>query len=206
MPTTVLDVEGEELPLAAARNRAADLAQGRHLVFLDVDCVPHPGLFAEYRSALADRDAVVIGRTRYEPDEPDGEFRVPHSERFRSRFEEGGEYEEFWSLNFAIRRATFWESLRGFDEGFSGYGFEDTDFAFEAAEIHLPLLWARDAVATHLHHPPSRLEPERLPALVANAKLFRRKWGRWPAQGWLRELGGLGLVDWRPERDRLEVS
>ncbi|MGR3467814.1 MAG: glycosyl transferase, partial [Shimia sp.] len=39
-PVRQIEVLGEELPLARARNRAAAEARGAQLVFLDVDCIP----------------------------------------------------------------------------------------------------------------------------------------------------------------------
>src|ERR1700754_3574280 len=39
-----LPIEGEELPLARARNELAAAAAGEMLVFLDVDCVPSRAL------------------------------------------------------------------------------------------------------------------------------------------------------------------
>ncbi|WP_425466922.1 galactosyltransferase-related protein [Rarobacter faecitabidus] len=40
----------------------------------------------------------------------------------------GGSYDLFWSLTFALSSAT-WQRIGGFDEGYCGYGGEDTDFA-----------------------------------------------------------------------------
>ncbi|WP_409241961.1 glycosyltransferase family 2 protein, partial [Caballeronia sp. INML3] len=37
----------------------------------------------------------------------------------------------FWSLNFACHLNTF-EQIGGFDDAYTGYGGEDTDFAFRA--------------------------------------------------------------------------
>ncbi len=43
-PVRHLHVPGEPMPLAAARNRAAEAATADLLLFLDVDCIPSPGL------------------------------------------------------------------------------------------------------------------------------------------------------------------
>jgi len=53
--------EPDALPLARARNRAALAAAGDRLVFLDVDCIPHPELIADYARAL-DGSAAPFGR------------------------------------------------------------------------------------------------------------------------------------------------
>ncbi len=65
-----IPVEGEELPLAGARNLLAATATSPLLVFLDVDCIPAAGLLAVYRRALRDHDALALGETLYLPEGP----------------------------------------------------------------------------------------------------------------------------------------
>jgi GT2 family glycosyltransferase len=213
-------VEGDELPLARARNELAGAARGAVLVFLDVDCVPAAGLLAAYAAALEDRDALAIGETRYLPRgfvteaAPEMVMRRaarPHPERgglfpAPGAVRTDGRHELFWSLNFAVRRDTFARRIEGFDEGYRGYGIEDTDFAMRAARAEVPLAWVGGALAFHQHHPPTRLEPKGVPALVENARRYRELWGTWPAKGWLDELAGLGLVEWDEAGDRLESA
>jgi GT2 family glycosyltransferase len=205
-----IEIEGDELPLARARNELANAASGSVLVFLDVDCVPSAGLLAAYAKALAEHDALAIGEARYLPrgfradgaderslrraarvhPERGGLFPGPGEVRV------GGEHELFWSLNFAARRETFRERIGGFDEGYRGYGIEDTDFAMRAARAAVPLAWVGGAPAFHQHHPPTRLRPEGVPALVENVRRYRESWGEWPAKGWLEELAAAGMIDW----------
>jgi GT2 family glycosyltransferase len=213
-----IEIDGEELPLARARNQLAAAARGRVLVFLDVDCVPSRSLLAGYAAALADHDALASGEVRYLPrglrtdGAPETTLRraaAPHPERL-DLFPPGGEvrlderHELFWSLSFAVRRATFEQRIGGFDEAYRGYGIEDTDFAMRAARAAVPLAWVGGALAFHQHHRPTRLRREGVPALVANAYRYRELWGEWPAKGWLAELAALDLVDWDEEADRLE--
>jgi GT2 family glycosyltransferase len=208
--TTTLAIEGEELPLARARNGLAAAAAAEMLVFLDADCVPSPSLLSTYAAVLVKRDALAIGETRYLPRGlvPAGaDERVlrraarPHPAR-AGLFPAPGEaridnrHELFWSLNFAVRRDTFAARIGGFDEDYRGYGIEDTDFARRAARAAVPLAWVGGALAFHQHHPPTRLRPEGVPALVENARRYRERWGEWPARGWLAELAAAGLVDW----------
>lgn len=214
-----LEVEGEELPLSRARNRLAEAARGDVLVFLDADCVPSRSLLATYAKALESRDALAVGETRYLPKGfvPEGADEAvlrrasrPHPER-AGLFPAVGEarldtrHDLFWSLNFALRRETF-ARIGGFDEGYRGYGIEDTDFAMRAARAAVPLAWVGGALAFHQHHEPTRLRPEGVPALVANARRYREQWGEWPARGWLAELSAAGLVDWDEAADRLEAA
>jgi GT2 family glycosyltransferase len=215
-----IEVPGGELPLAGARNALAEAARGEVLVFLDADCVPSRGLLAAYAKALDERDALSVGETRYLPEGlvPEGADEAvllraarPHPER-AGLFPTPGEarvdsrHELFWSLNFAVRRDTFRERIEGFDEGYRGYGIEDTDFAMRAAAAEVPLAWIGGALAFHQHHEPTRLRPEGIPSLVANARRYRGRWGEWPARGWLAELATAGLVDWDEAGDRLEPA
>jgi Glycosyl transferase family 2 len=153
-------IEGDELPLARARNELAAAARGDVLVFLDVDCVPSRSLLAIYAATLADHDALAIGEVRYlsqgfrgEGATEDAMRRAASPRRERvDLFLAGGKvrlddrHELFWSLNFAVRRATFEQRIGGFDPAYRGYGIEDTDFAMRAARAAVPL-------AFHQHHP-----------------------------------------------------
>jgi GT2 family glycosyltransferase len=217
---SAVDVDGAELPLALARNRLAAAAAGETLVFLDADCVPSGALLASYAAALYDRDALALGETRYLPKgfqaggademllrragrphpERDGLFPAPGAVRTDAA------HELFWSLNFAVRSDTFQARIDGFDEGYRGYGIEDTDFAMRAARAGVPLAWVGGAIVFHQHHPPTRLRPEGVPALVENARRYRERWGEWPARGWLVELDALGLVDWDEDAGTLVVA
>jgi GT2 family glycosyltransferase len=214
---TAIEVEGDELPLALARNQLAATAAGEVLVFLDADCIPSRSLLAAHAAALYDRDALAVGEARYLPKgfqasgaeemllrraghpHPDrsGLFPAPGAVRTDER------HDLFWSLDFAVRRATFIERISGFDEDYRGYGIEDTDFAMRAARAGVPVAWVGGALAFHQHHPPTRLRPEATAALVQNARRYRERWGDWPARGWLTELGAKGLIDWDEEAGML---
>ncbi|WP_160000037.1 galactosyltransferase-related protein [Roseomonas sp. 18066] len=194
------------LPLAAARNRAAALAGTAGLIFLDVDCIPAPGLVAQLAAALQRHDALVCCEILYlppgatAPPIPPGRLAAlgrPHPMR---PFPRAGLRREanaglFWSLAFAIRRASF-EALGGFDEGFTGYGAEDTDLAFRAAARGLPLLFTGETRAFHQHHPVFDPPLQHFDDILANAARFAARHGSWPMQGWLRDFAALGLIDW----------
>lgn len=107
---------------------------------------------------------------------------------------EGERYELFWSLSFAATRET-WDRLGGFDEGYEGYGGEDTDFAFRAREAGIALVWVGGAHAYHQHHPTSNPPVQHLDDILRNGRRFAERWGEWPMQGWLSAFADLGLVD-----------
>jgi GT2 family glycosyltransferase len=199
-------VDGSGLPLAAARNRAAELAGGEDLVFLDVDCIPGPKLCADYRRALEDFNGVVMGEVLYLPadmtrtgwliEEFDA-VAVRHSDR-RGPPERGidacEDYRCFWSLNFAMRNHCF-RRIGGFDERYLGYGGEDTDFAKSFTTVGVPLGWIRGARAYHQYHPHHMPPVHHLRSIVRNAQLFEAKWGYRTMGHWLHAFRLMRLID-----------
>lgn len=195
--------------LAAARNRAAREALDRGaevLVFLDADCVASGELLTLYAEALARHpDAVVAGPVTYmEPGELRTTDPAPHPARPNppaGTTEAAEDYNLFWSLSFAVTAATWRriaEAFGGFDEGYTGYGGEDTDFARNLEKHGIDLRWVGGAHAFHQWHPVSSPPWEHLDDILANAAYFRSKWGHWPMEGWLREFekaGAIALVD-----------
>ncbi|MVO88664.1 glycosyltransferase family 2 protein [Streptomyces sp. p1417] len=208
------------LPLSAARNAGAAraLAAGADLlVFLDVDCVPGPGLLARYARTAAD-GVLLCGTVAYLPPPPRGGYRLcdlpalapPHPGRPVPGAHEvvrDGDHDLFWSLSFALTAAT-WRTVGGFCEDYTGYGGEDTDFARTAADRGVGLWWVGGAPAYHQHHPVSRPPVEHLDDILRNGATFRSRWGSWPMQGWLADFARLGLIvhdprtdTWRRSRD-----
>lgn len=204
-PVRQLMVGAGGIPLAAARNAAAQAASGDTLIFLDVDCIPHPDFIADYASLLAEQDALFMGEVLYLPagatadgiDIPAFErIAVKHSERAGPPVERIGEcsdYRCFWSLNFAMRRSTFLDT-GGFDEAFVGYGGEDTDFGRVVMDSGIPIRWCRGARVFHQHHPHHMPPVHHVDSVIANAARFRDKWGHFTMEHWLRAFTLMGLV------------
>lgn len=226
--TTVLPVaisaDGGGLPLAAARNAgaAAALDAGADtLIFLDVDCVPAPGLVATYGGAVAtavaseQSSSLFCGVVRY----LDAGFDIaslnagppvgtPHAARPTP--EPGAviaskDWQLFWSLSFAVSVQT-WRQLGGFCEEYSGYGAEDTDLGYRAFRAGIDISWVGDADAYHQYHDTQRPPVGHLLDIVANATVFHDRWGFWPMEGWLTAFCELGLTSYDPERDSWTVS
>lgn len=203
-PIEMIRLETQGLPLAAARNRAAAASSGDRLLFLDVDCIPLRDCLSTMDAVLADRDGLLCADVRYlGPDDARSDWNerdllaagVPHSVR---EFPTSGVRVEdnpglFWSLAFAIRRARF-DALGGFDERFSGYGAEDTDFGFRARAMNVPLLFVGSAIACHQHHPVYDPPLQHFADILRNADQFRQVWGMWPMRGWLDAFANLGLI------------
>lgn len=209
------------LPLAAARNAAIAATGADLVVCLDADCLPEPGMpVALTRAARATGgERLLAGPVGRLPPIPASRAEPTLAELARSRAgaQQGGRpvppdgtigdeprIERFWSLAFAVTPETH-ARIGGFDEGYVGYGAEDTDYAFRARAAGVGLSWVGGAWAHHQHHPASDPPVEHLDDIVRNARRFRARWGRWPMEGWLRAFADRGLVDWTPAGDRLAV-
>lgn len=197
------------LRLAAARNAGATKAvdSGTNLVvFLDADCVPAPTLLDRYADAANEYpDTVLCGPVTYlEPgvDVTDTAtlFAVtkPHSARPAPepgvvQHATAEEYPLFWSLSFAMTAAA-WTEGPSFDEGYQGYGGEDTDFAFALRESGTPMAWVGGAHAYHQHHPTSSPPWQHIDDILRNGERFADRWGTWPMSGWLEAFEKEGAV------------
>lgn len=212
LPTTMVTcaVENGALPLAHARNLGAATAMDAGadiLVFLDVDCIPGPGLIERYRHAAGrpeHMDALLCGPVTYLPPPGPGgypfgnlhELAQPHPARPAPpdrQIVTGTDHALFWSLSFALTTRT-WRRIGGFCELYRGYGAEDTDFAQSAAAQQISLRWIGGADAYHQYHPVSAPPVEHLDDIVRNAAVFHRRWGWWPMEGWLTAFQERGLI------------
>lgn len=99
----------------------------------------------------------------------------------------------FWSLSFALTVRS-WRALGGFDEGYVGYGGEDTDFGQRIGAAGGRLLWVGGALAHHQHHATSSPPVQHVRDVVANANRFAARWGWWPMEGWLEAFAERGLA------------
>ena len=210
-------VPGDPLPLAKARNAVARAARGRTLIFLDVDCIPAPGLVADYAAGLRDWPGLLMGEVMYLPSgAADGEWTYEgfaavaerHSDR-QGPPPEGvrpcNDYRCFWSLNFGLAAERFAAS-GGFDEAYEGYGGEDTDFGRNLDARGIPIGWMRGGLVYHQYHPHHMPPVHHLDSILRNTAVFRRKWGEWTMGHWLHAFTLMGLVEetpdgWRRLRD-----
>jgi GT2 family glycosyltransferase len=203
-PTVVVRLETAGLPLAAARNLAASHARSDSLLFLDVDCIPMADLGRRMAETLSETDKLICAPVLYlAPDEARGGWSeaallasgVPHPVR---NFPSEGLREEsniglFWSLAFGIRRSRF-EAVGGFDERFTGYGAEDTDFGMRVHASGAPLAFMGGAGAFHQHHAAFDPPLQHFDDIIRNALIYKRKWGVWPMEGWLAAFARMGLI------------
>lgn len=70
-----------------------------------------------------------------------------------------------------------WKKIGHFDEAFSGYGFEDTDFCFRAQKAGL-FVGASDAcIVAHTGTSVFRSRPDYEPLYQKSREIFMKKWG-----------------------------
>ena len=110
------------------------------------------------------------------------------------------DYASFWSLCFALHRLAY-DTIGGFDASYTGYGAEDTDFAFTAKEQGIDF-YLSQARAYHQQHTVYRPPLNHLSSIVANANRFYEKWGKWAMGGWLRQFSEMGLIDWTDKQTK----
>ncbi|CAO4150835.1 glycosyltransferase family 2 protein [Methylorubrum aminovorans] len=206
-PVRHLHVPGEPMPLAAARNRAAEAATGDLLVFLDVDCIPSPTLVAAYADAARAERGLFLGEVLYLPPDaiaggidPATLDRLGRVHPARPPVPEAGlrrepDAEQLWGLSFALPTAA-WRAVGGMDETYVGYGGEETDLAARLAESGMPTFWVADARAYHQHHPVHVPPLQHLSAILANAARFHARHGRWCMTYWLDQFRAAGLIAW----------
>ncbi|MCT1885031.1 galactosyltransferase-related protein [Dietzia cinnamea] len=200
---------GPDLPIARSRNLGGDRAAGLGadlIVFLDVDCMPGPELGPRYSEIPG--GVVGLGPVTYLPESagaPDPAdlpaFTDPHPARpFPSRGTrrlQPDEFGMFWSLSFAMR-PDLWLRLRtdfgGFDEAYTGYGAEDTDFGRRLLHRRVPVILVAGAHAYHRWHPVADPPVDHLADLLRNGAHYAARWGHWPAPGWFEKFEQMGLV------------
>jgi len=204
-PIKLIRLDTDALPLARARNLAAASADMERLLFLDVDCIPGSDLVATMAKALVDRDALICAEVLYLSAEDtkngcwsDASLRTAGLAHPIRSFPPSGLKREanfglFWSLAFGIARAAF-DRAGGFDEEFTGYGAEDTDFAFRANKAGLDLLFLGGPSAYHQHHGVIDPPLQHFADIIRNARIFHDKWGVWPMEGWLDHFRYLGFL------------
>jgi len=209
-----LSSAGTNLPIAAARNLGASKAKNDHLIFLDVDCIPHPHFFDEIISQGLAHKTLIMGNPYYLKSTLGNNFELqdleemsnPHPARpVITEVREAEDYMLFWSLAFYVPRQLF-NLLEGFDPQFTGYGAEDTDLALKIFQLRnkYPLLLSPSRVY-HQQHPVHTPPVHQVEAIVINARIFYEKWGRWVMENWLEDFTKLGLIDWKEDGDTIEI-
>ncbi|MDD2279619.1 MAG: glycosyltransferase family 2 protein [Bacteroidales bacterium] len=133
----------QNLGRSRIRNRLADFAKGKWLLFLDCDMIPDSSQFLKNYNNAIDEANVICGGISYGPKPFKREFLlrwkygISRESRNAARRQINA-YASFMSGNFMIRKEVF-NQIR-FNERISGYGHEDTLFGLDLkkhkASIH----------------------------------------------------------------------
>ena len=206
--------KGANLPIAEARNIGAQNAKFNHLIFLDVDCIPHPEFFADMITQGLSHKTLIMGNPHYLESSIPQNFELNDLEKLSAahparpaikELAEASDYMLFWSLAFYIPKQLF-KVLEGFDAQFTGYGAEDTDMAMKISQLKsiYPLLLS-SAKVYHQQHPVHSPPVHQVEAIVINARIFYEKWERWVMENWLEDFRNLGLIQWEADGSTIEI-
>ena len=184
--------------LAAVRNLAVKHSSGSYLIFLDGDCIVQNDFIANHRRLSEQHHFVTGSRVLLNPSLTDHILSQPvwnfsslkkHLVKYRingsinkllcfylklgnlrMRYHNSFKWRGIKGCNFACWRQDF-EQVKGYDEGFEGWGHEDADLVFR---LHLAGLKRKTgALSTevlHLYHP----ENNRSQADKNKAKVLQR--------------------------------
>lgn len=137
---------------ARGRNRLASHARGGHFLFLDSDMLPDTPDFLSRWSAVAESGAPVafggftLDQTPQRPEHALHRAMALKSDCTPAPERAKAPEKHVFTSNLLVRRDVF-ETI-GFDEGFSGWGWEDVEWAMRVARRH-PILHI-DNTASHL--------------------------------------------------------
>lgn len=146
-----------------ALNRARQLATGRILWCLDVDCAPHRDDLGIALAALADHDWLIVYAEVLELDEVGTRYTLdggsdPH--KWNAHTRRGTAY------GLPMITAALWDDIGGWDEDYTGWGYEDLAM-HRALSAHPPVLPSPIRWIRTLQHPrdttsrPTRLNAAR---------------------------------------------
>lgn len=138
---------------AAARNIGAAEARGRVLLFIDADIWAAPGMVSAHLAHHADRRNLgVQGRWRDHPDSLTTVFMRARNvwPDLTIRHRENLSPYHIVTRNLSVDAETF-QRIGGFDEGFTGYGWEDIELGLRMARSGVTLRFEPTALGYHYH-------------------------------------------------------
>jgi len=176
---------GKNLGFAQGCNAGAMHTDAEKLVFLNNDCVPHPGWLWPLSYHLDDPGIGVVGAKLLYPNgtvqhagvrvdfdrEPGREAWNVDRGAPRSDFRYPRNVDAVTGACLATRSDVF-DQLNGFDPGFRN-GYEDVDYCLRAHELGLRVVYEPASVVTHLE---SASGPERFQFVQHNVARLRDRW------------------------------
>lgn len=199
---------------ALARNRGIRATSGELVVFVDDDVIPDSHFLAEHlRAHRQYPDAAVLGYVRFPWSGLESPLhwvlahRPEYLNSYHFRDPHNIPFVHFYTCNSAVPRSLF-SSMGVFDEALSGYGFEDSEFAYRLVRSGHRIVFAPRASALHDHYAAFtpfedkrhqagralryvlRKHPELHATLVPSEHAFRRHLTTWIGS-WVGPLAGL---------------
>lgn len=172
LPARFVRLTGNE-GRAKGRNRLASHARAAHLLFLDADMLPDsPRFLAHWMGVVAQNPAVVFGgfSVKQAPPRREHALHLQLCQRgecavaaIRRRTPE----KYVFTSNLLVRRDVF--EAEAFDEGFSGWGWEDVEWG-----IRVSRRWPVD----HVDNPATHLGLDTAAALAAKYEQSAANFGR----------------------------
>lgn len=154
MPFSLQVLVVENRGKAAARNHAAQSVQSPLLVITDADMIPHPDfLKTHWMAHVAAQQPTCFEGLTYNlthlhwPPQP--EYLEPYISRDLTARQPLGWY-YFLTGNVSMP-TTLFHGMGGFDEQFTGYGWEDLELGYRLSQQRIPLLYLPDAINHHYH-------------------------------------------------------
>ena len=126
---------------AAARNSGIKIVEGEIIIFLDADMVVKPGFVNQHVSAISKRGVVAIsGNVIANPDVPKSglhDYLYGYSKRGAKQFGENNSipFNYLITNNMSVKHGVVKECGL-FDEGYIGYGGEDTDYSIRLWKLY----------------------------------------------------------------------
>lgn len=133
--------------ITPSMNCGAEAANGKFLLFLDDDIIPHQRLLAAHLKAQRENKGEIVAGRVLQPWHDDQHDSDPFTRTT------GQHKQEFMGGNFSIRRDLLME-LGGFDENFKGAAYHyEREFAERLLEAGYRIWYEPTALVRHLQHP-----------------------------------------------------
>ena len=123
--------------LSAKRNEGIILSKYNNLILLDDDCIPLENFINDYCEVFrkASEKDIFSGLVVYDENhlKKSNYLKFKSSRHFNKEFvskEKALQTDQIVAMNMGIIKNSFFVKSKLFDEGFTGYGFEDYEFAF----------------------------------------------------------------------------
>lgn len=163
---------------AAARNRGVQEAQGSIILITDADMIADSRLLERHVSAHKDQakpacfEGLTYNMTKLHWP-PESSFLYPYIHRHYKPLTPLGWY-YFLTGNLSMPKELFL-AQGGFDENFTGYGWEDLELGYRLSKQGVPLFYLPTAINYHYHVVSQTDEISRNIAKGQSAKYFLQK-------------------------------